>query len=172
MGNLYSSLDQASLLSTLEEEEASNQTTFPSQLLLLSLSLSLSVFQFPGSTMSSTKKKLNKNTVAVNVSCGCRRPKLSGVFSPKTKSKPSTYHQKAGVYGSSSSSWERGGFSVDDEDDTTTTQSPNMDTSPNQSEAEAEYDLRSTTMANGFGRIGRKFTLKRSSGTSSTASYS
>ncbi|XP_010246496.1 PREDICTED: transcription repressor OFP6-like [Nelumbo nucifera] len=109
---------------------------------------------------SSHRKGLSRNTVAVDVSCGCRRPKLSDIFSPRTKSKASAYH-KSDLYGSSSSSWDRGGFSVD-EDDTTTTFSPNMDTSPTHSEEE-EYDLKNSKMVTGFGRIGESVAVVKDS---------
>lgn len=83
--------------------------------------------------MSSARRKLLPNPPVVNISCGCRRPKLSNMFSPRPKSKFPTYH-KPHIHHSSSSSWEGYRLSNGDRDDTddnsTTTLSPITDASP------------------------------------------
>lgn len=105
--------------------------------------------------MSSTRRKVLRKPVVVNVGCGCRRPKLMNVFSPKPKSKLSTYQTTDG-HNSSSSSWERSRLSVADFDDnSTTTFSPSTDKSP----AHCEY----STPVSGFGRIGESVAVVKDS---------
>ncbi|XP_058108963.1 transcription repressor OFP6-like [Magnolia sinica] len=60
--------------------------------------------------MSSVRRKLRpKPNFLVDISCGCRRPKLSDVYVPRPKYKPTSNYWKADVYHcSSSSSWEGG----------------------------------------------------------------
>ncbi|XXG73461.1 hypothetical protein AAC387_Pa07g2372 [Persea americana] len=75
--------------------------------------------------MSSSRRKLLPRPPVVNLGCGCRRSKLSHIFSPKPKSKTSKYHHP-----SSSSSWDRSAFSTAYDDDSTTTFSPSHPISP------------------------------------------
>ncbi|RWR80262.1 transcription repressor OFP6-like protein [Cinnamomum micranthum f. kanehirae] len=53
--------------------------------------------------MSSARRKLPPKPPIVNVGCGCRRPKLSNMFSPRPKSKFSNYHEPHVTHSSSSS---------------------------------------------------------------------
>ncbi|XP_058087621.1 transcription repressor OFP6-like [Magnolia sinica] len=41
--------------------------------------------------MSSTRRKISQHPVITNIGCGCRRPKLSNIFTPKPKTKPSNH---------------------------------------------------------------------------------
>ncbi|XP_068660943.1 transcription repressor OFP6-like [Aristolochia californica] len=71
--------------------------------------------------MSSTRRKLLRKPVVVNVGCGCRRPKLSDVFHWKPKPAKVIYGRRNQVYqASSSSSWEKGALSIDENDEEST----------------------------------------------------
>ncbi|RVW20821.1 Transcription repressor OFP6 [Vitis vinifera] len=87
--------------------------------------------------MPTNRRKLRLNTVTVNLGCRCRRPKLSDIFNPKPKAKTTPVCRRPDTYRSSSSSWEKGGCSTD-QDDTTTTFSPNVGTSSDYSETDYE----------------------------------
>ncbi|KAJ9695015.1 hypothetical protein PVL29_010487 [Vitis rotundifolia] len=101
--------------------------------------------------MPTNRRKLRLNTVTVNLGCRCRRPKLSDIFNPKPKAKTTPVCRRPDTYRSSSSSWEKGGCSTD-QDDTTTTFSPNVGTSSDYSETDCE--AKSSKKVRGFGRIG------------------
>ncbi|KAF8403351.1 hypothetical protein HHK36_011453 [Tetracentron sinense] len=110
--------------------------------------------------MSTNRKNLLRNTVAVNVGCSCRRPNFSDVFQPKpkTKTKTSSY-QNPDLSLSSSSSWDR----VVGQSATSTTFSPNIDPSPQFSEPEYEYDPNSFKTVCGYGRIGESIAVVKHS---------
>ncbi|XP_077234432.1 transcription repressor OFP6-like [Tasmannia lanceolata] len=54
--------------------------------------------------MSSSRKNLLRRSVVVNVGCGCRSPKLSGIHNPRPKSKECHY-KKPDVYFTSSTAF-------------------------------------------------------------------
>ncbi|KAK6942555.1 Ovate protein family, C-terminal [Dillenia turbinata] len=106
--------------------------------------------------MSTSRRRLLYNTVAVNVGCGCRKPKLSDIFraKPKNRQQPTC---KTELTRSSTSSWaERARFSGDsnEEDDTSATFSPCVETSPCCYFSDCETDRRRTRTVAGFGRVG------------------
>ncbi|KAK9156819.1 hypothetical protein Scep_003393 [Stephania cephalantha] len=98
--------------------------------------------------MSTSRRKLIQNTVAVNIGCSCRRrTDLSTIFWPKPKSKLFTKsHPKSDLYNNSSSSSleQASGASLDD---STITFSPTFDTTTTPQSSEAEDDSIFTTTA-------------------------
>ncbi|KAF9597670.1 hypothetical protein IFM89_020550 [Coptis chinensis] len=94
---------------------------------------------------SSNKKKLLKNTVAVDIGCSCGKPKLSNLFFPKLKTKASP---KPDPYPYSSSSYEPNSLSISP--DTTTT----FDTTP-----ETEYASKSSSTS----RVGESVAVVKDS---------
>ncbi|KAK6944091.1 Ovate protein family, C-terminal [Dillenia turbinata] len=107
--------------------------------------------------MSTSRRRLLYNTVAVNVGCGCRKPKLSDIFRPKPKNRQQPT-SKTELTRSSTSSWaaERFRFSGDsnEEDDTSSTFSPCVETSSCCYFSDSETDRRRTRRVGGFGRVG------------------
>ncbi|KAK9122859.1 hypothetical protein Sjap_012461 [Stephania japonica] len=112
--------------------------------------------------MSTSRRKLIQNTVAVNIGCSCRRrTDLSTIFWPRPKSKLFTksHHPKSDLYNNSSSSSleQASGASLDDS--TNITLSPTFDATTTPQSSEAEYDPIFTTKTpikgfKGFDRIG------------------
>ncbi|XP_052173699.1 transcription repressor OFP6-like [Diospyros lotus] len=100
--------------------------------------------------MSSNRRKLGLNTVAVDLGCSCRRPKLGSIFNPKTP----TSSRRFLLRRSSSSSSKHGSthFSSDESATTGTLFSSASDTPPCYSDSELE--LKGLRAVQGFGRIG------------------
>ncbi|KAL6005389.1 hypothetical protein ACLOJK_005956 [Asimina triloba] len=60
--------------------------------------------------MSSTRRTILRPPVVVNVGCGCRRTRLSNIFNPKPKNKPSQHR----TYSHYTTSWEKARLSTNE----------------------------------------------------------
>lgn len=102
--------------------------------------------------MSGNRRKIRLASAAVSIGCGCRRPKLSDIFRPKSKPQtPDNYPKKPNLYDSSSSNpWYRAAHyspAADDESTTATaataatTLSPTIDGSSSLYASDPEHDF-------------------------------
>ncbi|KAI3984932.1 hypothetical protein MKX01_004700 [Papaver californicum] len=133
---------------------------------------------------SSNRRKLLKNTIAVNVGCSCRKLKLADIFRPSTtrpnriikasttaSSSRSTStinkkKKKSDLCNSSTSSWDKGtGLSTlslnDDKDDSNTTfgTTPHYYSEPEPTDYSSDPDKK----VKGFGRINESLAIEKDS---------
>ncbi|KAK9279661.1 hypothetical protein L1049_013341 [Liquidambar formosana] len=113
--------------------------------------------------MFSNKTKLLRNIFPIKVAdCGCGRSKLSDIYQPKPKPKPSILHQNPTLHHSSSSSWDRGGDEEEEDHTTSTTFSLTInDASPLHSEP--ENDPTTSKMVSPCPNIGQSLAVVKDS---------